>query len=119
MRQFLAWLSFIVFVLGGSLAGPLIAAGILRRVFPGMRGSFSATSLEALIAIIGILVSIVVAVYVSALLWMVAASLVFTRDEARQIVFYGKTFRLERWLFGQLFPLHRRRSGRRSGEQGR
>jgi hypothetical protein len=115
MRQSLAWLSLIVFILGGIMAGPMLAASVLSQVFPGMCGGFSAASLEGLVAIIGILGSIVVGAYVSALLGMVVASLVFTRDEVRQIVFYGPTFPPERWLFARLFPPHLRRSSRRRG----
>lgn len=113
MRQLFAWLSFTAFVLGGIMAGPLLAFRLLAQLVPGLGGSFPPLSIETLVVTAVAFSSIAIGVYLSALLWMALASLVFTRAEVRQIVFYGPTFPPERWLFQRLFPLHGRRSRRR------
>ena len=64
---------------------------------------------EILAAVAIALIIMIFLLYVGAILWLLFARFVFTKDEVENIVYYGPTTPLERWLVNAAFPKERGR----------
>ena len=102
-RQALACLTFLLFIVVTMSYGAIYAFRDLPLQL-GFDIDRPLQGFETIVAIAFSLFIMVFLLYAGAILWLLFARFVFTKEEAESVVFYGPTTPLERWLVNTIFP---------------
>ena len=102
-RQAFAWFTFLLFIVVTMSYGAIYAFRDLPLQL-GFDIDRPLQGFETIVAIVFSLFIMTFLLYAGAILWLLFARFVFTKDEVENVVYFGPTTPLERWLVNTLFP---------------
>jgi len=101
-RQALAWLSFAIFLVVIMGYGVVFFFRDVPAYF-GYDMQRPLSGWEVVGTTVAAILVMCALVYVTAVCWLIFAKMFFTRTEVSNVVLYGMTTRVERWLVDKLF----------------